>query len=85
MEGTPIKPNHYKITIKGTEYQVRDVIEAVIRDMPGIRAGYVFNVLKYVFRAEKKNKKQDYEKAREYLDYIIDNYNEEKKWIKKEF
>lgn len=85
MEGTPIKPNHYKITIKGTEYQVRDVIEAVIRDMSGIRAGYVFNVLKYVFRAEKKNKKQDYEKAREYLDYIIDNYNEEKKWIKKEF
>ena len=45
--GTPIKPNHYKIVIKGTEYQVRDVIEAVIKDMPGIRAGYVFNVLKF--------------------------------------
>lgn len=84
MEGTPIKPNHYKLVIKGTEYEVRDVIEAVIKDISGIKAGDVFNVLKYVMRAEKKNKKQDYEKARQYLDYIINSY-EEKKWIKKEF
>lgn len=73
---TSIRPNHYKITIKGTEYEVRDVIEAVIKDISGIKAGDVFNVLKYVMRAEKKNKKQDYEKARQYLDYIIDSYKE---------
>lgn len=80
MQENPIKPNHYKIIIKGNEYEVKDVIEAVIKDMKGIKAGYIFNVLKYVFRAEKKNKKQDYEKAREYLDYIINNYKEEE-WL----
>lgn len=80
MQENPINPNHYKIIIKGNEYEVKDVIEAVIKDMKGIKAGYIFNVLKYVFRAEKKNKKQDYEKAREYLDYIINNYKEEE-WL----
>ena len=77
MQENPINTNHYKIIIKGNEYEVKDVIEAVIKDIKGIKAGYIFNVLKYVFRAEKKNKKQDYEKAREYLDYIINNYKEE--------
>lgn len=78
MEGTPIRPNHYKLVIKGTEYEVRDVIEAVVKDISGVKAGDVFNVLKYVMRAEKKNKKQDYEKARQYLDYIINSYEEKK-------
>lgn len=34
------------------------------------------NILKYVLRAPYKNGKEDLEKARHYLDYLIDNYEE---------
>lgn len=34
------------------------------------------NVLKYLQRAPKKNGKQDLEKARHYLDYLIENYDD---------
>ena len=33
------------------------------------------NVLKYLLRAPHKNGKEDLEKARHYLDYIIENYD----------
>ena len=37
------------------------------------------NILKYVLRAPLKNGKEDLEKAKHYLDYLIDNYDDLKK------
>lgn len=33
------------------------------------------NIVKYVLRAPYKNGKEDFEKARHYLDYLIENYD----------
>lgn len=32
------------------------------------------NVIKYILRAPYKNGKEDFEKARHYIDYLIENY-----------
>ena len=37
------------------------------------------NIVKYVLRAPLKNGREDLEKARHYLDYLIENYDELKK------
>ena len=37
------------------------------------------NILKYVLRAPIKNGKEDLEKAKHYLEYLIDNYDDLKK------
>lgn len=34
------------------------------------------NVIKYVLRAPYKGRKEDFEKAKHYLDYLIENYDE---------
>lgn len=34
------------------------------------------NVVKYVLRAPYKNKREDLEKAKHYLEYLIENYDE---------
>jgi hypothetical protein len=33
------------------------------------------NIIKYVLRAPYKNGREDFEKARHYLDYLIENYD----------
>lgn len=72
VEENNIKPNHYKLVIKGQEFEVMDIIDAVVKDMDG-RKGYIAgNILKYVCRAEKKNGLEDYKKARTYLDMLIE-------------
>lgn len=72
VEESNIKPNHYKLNIKGQDVEVMDIIDAVVKDMDG-RKGYVVgNILKYVCRAEKKNGLEDYKKARTYLDMLIE-------------
>ena len=37
------------------------------------------NIMKYILRAPAKNGKEDLEKAKHYLDYLIDNYDDLKK------
>lgn len=66
-----VKPNHYKLNIKGQDIEVMDIIDAVVKDMDGRKGYIVGNILKYVCRAEKKNRLEDYKKARTYLDMLI--------------
>lgn len=67
-----IKPNHYKLNIKGQDIEVMDIIDAVVKGMDGRKGYIVGNILKYVCRAEKKNGLEDYKKARTYLDMLIE-------------
>lgn len=71
VEENNIKPNHYKLNIKGQDIEVMDIIDAVVKDMDGRKGYIVGNILKYVCRAEKKNGLEDYKKARTYLDMLI--------------
>ena len=64
-------PKHYKLD--GLNIEVKDVAFAVIKNIKNTKVAVcVFNVLKYVMRAEKKNGIEDYKKAIEYLRYIIE-------------
>ena len=72
VEESNIKPNHYKLNIKGQDIEVMDIIDAVVKDMDGRKGYIVGNILKYVCRAEKKNGLEDYKKARTYLDMLIE-------------
>lgn len=66
-----IRPNHYKLNIKGQDIEVKDIIEEVVKDLQGVKAFNVANVIKYVLRAEKNNGIEDYKKAITYLNFII--------------
>lgn len=63
-------PDHYQ---SETGLEVIDVIEAFTFDLKGIEATDTGNVLKYICRWEKKNGLQDLEKAKWYLDHLIDH------------
>ncbi len=62
-------PLHYT---KGS-YEVIDVITDVTRDMVGIDAVCVGNIIKYVARYKYKNGIEDLEKARWYLNRLIEH------------
>lgn len=61
-------PNHYKIP--GCDFESIDIIRARL----GLGASFFLegNVIKYLIRAEKKNGKEDYEKARKYLNWLVE-------------
>ena len=63
-------PAHYK---SETGLEAIDVIEAFTFDLKGIEATDTGNVLKYMCRWKNKNGLQDLEKARWYLDHLIDH------------
>lgn len=64
-------PNHYKL--EGLNVESKDVAFAVIKNIKNQKiAVCIFNVLKYVIRAEKKNGLEDYKKAQEYLSWAIE-------------
>ncbi len=63
-------PAHYQ---SETGLEVIDVIEAFTVDLNGIEATDTGNVLKYMCRWKKKNGVQDLEKARWYLEHLIDH------------
>ena len=68
-------PRHYN------QYRIEviDIIEDATKDMTGIEAVCIANVLKYVLRYKYKNGFEDLKKARFYLDKVIDNLaNKEK-------
>ena len=62
-------PSHYKIP--GCNFESIDIIRQRLGDV-----GFMFflegNVSKYLIRAEKKNGKEDYEKAKKYLSWLVD-------------
>lgn len=63
-------PDHYQ---SETGLEVIDVIEAFTFDLKGIEATDTGNVLKYICRWGKKNGLQDLEKAKWYLNHLIDH------------
>lgn len=67
---------------KPSHYQLNCGIESIeiIKRVLGLRGFVAFclgNILKYLIRAEKKNKLEDYKKAAKYLEWVIewDNYD----------
>jgi len=61
-------PSHYKIP--GCDFESIDIIRARL----GLGTSFFLegNVIKYLIRAEKKNGKEDYEKARKYLNWLAE-------------
>lgn len=69
-EDTIHSPSHYKI--KGCKFESIHLLSNIIEELPGNLAFYVGNAIKYLIRAEKKNGREDYEKAKVYLQWAID-------------
>lgn len=63
-------PDHYQ-NIAGIE--AIDILNDVVKDLPGKQAAMLWNSMKYLFRFHKKNGVEDLKKARNYLDYLIDD------------
>lgn len=63
-------PDHYQ-NIAGVE--AIDILNDVVKDLPGKQAAMLWNSMKYLFRFQKKNGVEDLKKARTYLDYLIDD------------
>lgn len=61
-------PKHYMIS--GCNFECKDLSDVIVRDMPNPLGTRIWNVIKYLVRAEKKNGKEDYNKAVEYLSWI---------------
>lgn len=63
-------PEHYQ-NIAGVE--AIDILNDVVKDLPGTQAALLWNALKYQLRFQNKNGVEDLKKARNYLKYLIDN------------
>lgn len=61
-------PEHYQ-NIAGVE--AIDILNDMVKDLPGKQAAMLWNSMKYLFRFQKKNGVEDLKKARNYLDYLI--------------
>lgn len=60
------RPAHYQGKV-----ECIDAIEAAVSDLRGITAVCTANIIKYVWRWDRKNRVQDLKKARWYLDKLI--------------
>ena len=67
-------PDHYKLN--GLDVEVRDVIKSALGTV-GFLDFYKGNIIKYILRANKKNGLEDYKKARQYLDWYIQELDED--------
>lgn len=67
-------PSHY---MSETGLEVIDVIEAFTSGLVGIEATDTGNVIKYICRWKDKNGLQDLEKARWYLEHLINHLEKE--------
>ena len=65
-------PKHYMIP--GCNFESRHLADAIVEGMPNPLCTRIWNVVKYLVRAEKKNGKEDYEKAIEYLTWTLKGY-----------
>ena len=63
-------PNHYQ-NIAGVE--AIDILNDVVKDLPGKQAAMLWNTLKYLLRFQKKNGVEDLKKAQNYLQWLIDD------------
>lgn len=67
-------PNHYKLD--GLDIEVKDILKSVLGTV-GFLGFYQGNIIKYILRAKKKNGLEDYKKARQYLDWLIEELDED--------
>ena len=67
-------PDHYKM--EGLDIEVKDVIKSALGTV-GFLGFYQGNIIKYILRAKKKNGLEDYKKARQYLDWLIEELEED--------
>lgn len=74
-------PEHYQ-NIAGVE--AIDILNDVVKDLPGKQAAMLWNSMKYLFRFQKKNGVEDLKKARNYLNYLIEDMEETDEPAKKE-
>lgn len=65
-------PNHYQ----SSKFEVIDIIDEFGKDYTGESAFDFGNVVKYILRAKKKNGLEDLNKARWYLDRLIDKWED---------
>ncbi len=72
-------PNHYKL---GCGVESIEIIKRVL-GLKGFVTFCLGNILKYLIRAEKKNKLEDYKKAAKYLEWVIQNYNRSESYLDK--
>ena len=72
-ESKDVMVSHPALYYSETGLEVIDVIEAFTFDLKGIEATDTGNVLKYMCRWKNKNGVQDLEKARWYLEHLIDH------------
>ena len=72
-------PNHYKL---GCGIESIEIIKRVL-GLKGFVAFCLGNILKYLIRAEKKNRLEDYKKAAKYLEWVIQNYNRSESYLDK--
>lgn len=70
MEDNVNHPNHYQ-NIAGVE--AIDILNDVVKDLPGKQAAMLWNTLKYLLRFQKKNGLEDLKKAQNYLQWLIDD------------
>lgn len=63
-------PDHYQ-NIAGVE--AIDILNDVVKDLPGKQASMLWNTLKYLLRFQKKNGVEDLKKAQNYLQWLIDD------------
>ena len=68
-------PNHYQ-NIAGVE--AIDILNDVVKDLPGKQAAMLWNTLKYLLRFQKKNGVEDLKKAQNYLQWLIDEIDSSK-------
>ena len=69
-------PSHY---ISESGMEVKDVIKAFTENLVGFEAVCTGNVIKYICRWKKKNGLQDLQKAKEYLEFLIEEVEKEEK------
>lgn len=63
-------PRHYQ---SSSGLEVKTVIKAFTEHLIGSEAVYTGNVIKYICRWKKKDGLKDLKKAREYIDYLIED------------
>ena len=68
-------PKHYQ-NIAGVE--AIDILNDVVKDLPGTQAAMLWNTLKYLLRFQKKNGLEDLKKAQNYLQWLIDDIDSSK-------
>ena len=75
-ENDSINPNHYRFG----DMEAMDFVDAVLKygKFKAYQAHYVFNVIKYLVRAPRKNGLEDLKKAKWNLDRLIEKWEVEK-------